>query len=219
MNNRPRDSEKRRDGRRVVPVLLFGVLLALAGCQRRPAVAVYALPDTLLLRSGDLVFRTGVSRESRAVTALDRKSDYTHVGMVVLDGDHWRVLHAVPNERATEQEADSVKLEPLEVFFRSDRAVQGGVYRYPLAPGDTSRLLRRGLALYYDRHPLFDTRFDETDTNAFYCTELVCFLYRQAAGVDLSEGRRHQLPLFPNLIFCSDVFQNSRLEEIWRFER
>lgn len=190
-----------------------------AACRRDVPVEDYVLPDTVRLQSGDLAFREGESRESRAVTTLDRSSLYTHVGMVVWNGDGWYVLHAVPSERATKQEEDSVKLEPIGTFFRSDRAVKGGVYRYPITPADTLALLHRGLALYHDRHPLFDNLFDAEDSTAFYCTELVCFLYQQVTGIDLSEGRRHNLPLYPNLIFCSDVFQNNSLEEVFAFER
>ena len=177
------------------------------------------MPDTVKLQSGDLVFREGISKESRAVTTLDRSSQYTHVGMVVYNCGRWYVLHAVPNERATKNEEDSVKLEPIGTFFRSDRAVSGGVYRYSVTQDDTLELLHRGLGLYYGRHPLFDNYFDAQDTTAFYCTELVYFLYQQVLGVDLSEGRRHNLPLYPNLIFCSDVFKNPQLEEVYRFER
>ena len=190
-----------------------------AACRRDVPVEDYVLPDTVRLQSGDLAFRTGISKESRTVSTLDRSSLYTHVGMVVWNGDGWYVLHAVPSERATKQEEDSVKLEPIGTFFRSDRAVKGGVYRYPITPADTLALFHRGLALYHDRHPLFDNLFDAEDSTAFYCTELVCFLYQQVAGIDLSEGRRHNLPLYPNLIFCSDVFQNNSLEEVFAFER
>jgi hypothetical protein len=176
------------------------------------------MPDTVRLQSGDLVFRTGISKESRAVTTVDRKSMYTHVGMVVWTDGGWRVLHAVPSERASKQEEDSVKFEPIGTFFRSDRAVKGGVYRSPVSPEDTLRLLNRALVTYA-RHPLFDNLFDAEDTTAFYCTELVYFLYQQVLQTDLSEGRRHNLPLFSNLIFCSDVFQNDSLEEVFVFER
>lgn len=207
-----------RDAMIRVSTFLFVICLCFSGCHKKVTPIEYVMPDTVQLRSGDLLFRKGVSRESRAVTTMDRKSDYTHVGMVVWTDDGWRVLHAVPNERATEQEEDSVKLEPVGLFFRSDRAVKGGVFRYPLTPSDTLRLQQRGLALYHTRHPLFDGTFDEHDTVAFYCTELVCFLYRQELGVDLSEGRRHRLPLYPDLIFCSDVFQNPRLEEVFTFD-
>ena len=196
---------------------LFLLCMMTTSCRRANQAIEYYLPDTVQLQTGDLVFRRGESRESRTVTTFDRKSDYTHVGMVMNVDGRWMVLHAVPNERATKREKDSVKLEPIGTFFRSDRAVKGGVYRYPVTPEDTLRLLQKGMDVY-GRHLLFDGQFDFEDTNAFYCTELVWFLYQQTLHIDLSEGRRHHLPLFPELIFCSDIFQNEKLEEIFQFE-
>ena len=198
--------------------LFFVICLMTTSCRRGNQVSEFILPDTVQLQTGDLVFRRGESRESRAVTTFDRKSDYTHVGMVMNVGGRWMVLHAVPNERATKQEKDSVKLEPIGVFFRSDRALMGGIYRYPLTPDDTMRLLHDGLQLY-GRHPLFDGQFDLEDTVSLYCTELVWLLYKQTLNVDLSEGRRHHLPLFPELVFCSDILENKQLTEIFAFER
>ena len=198
--------------------LFFVICLTTTGCHRNNLAVEYVVPDTVYLQTGDLVFRRGESRESRAVTTFDRKSDYTHVGMVMNVGGRWLVLHAVPNERATKQEKDSVKLEPIGVFFRSDRALKGGIYRYPLTPADTLRLLHKGLQLY-GRHPLFDGQFDLEDTVSLYCTELVWLLYQHTLHVDLSEGRRHHLPLFPELVFCSDILENKQLTEIFAFER
>ena len=205
-----------RDDVHIVSTFLLALCMMFAGCHRADNPVEYVMPDTVKLQSGDLAFRTGFSKESRAVTTLDRSSIYTHVGMVVWERGQWWVLHAVPNERATKQEEDSVKLEPIGTFFRSDRAVKGGIYRYPVKPEDTLRLLKHGLALF-GRHPLFDNLFEAHDTNTFYCTELVCFLYQQELQIDLSEGRRHNLPLYPDLIFCSDVFQNQKLEEIFSY--
>lgn len=199
-----------------VSTFLLLISLIFTGCHKKVTPVEYVLPDTVQLQSGDLAFRTGISKESRAVTTLDHNSIYTHVGMVVWTDDGWRVLHAVPNERASKQEEDSVKLEPIGTFFRSDRAEKGGIYRYPLTPKDTQQLREHALALYA-RHPLFDNLFDVQDTIAFYCTELVYFLYLQELQTDLSEGRRHNLPLYPDLIFCTDVSRNSKLQEVWSF--
>lgn len=202
----------------------FGLLLPLffmaswvtVGCHRDSHAVEYVLPDTVLLQTGDIVFRLGESRESRAVTTVDRKGDYSHVGMVMNVNGRWMVLHAVPNERASKQEVDSVKLESIGTFFRSDRAVKGGIYRFPITPEDTLLLLQKGLQLYA-RHPLFDAQFDCEDTTEFYCSELVYFLFLNTLNMDITEGRRHQLPLFPDLIFCSDILQNPKLEEIYTF--
>lgn len=196
--------------------LFFMASLVTIGCHRDSQAVEYVMPDTVHLQTGDIVFRLGESRESRAVTTVDRNGDYSHVGMVINVNGHWMVLHAVPNERATKQEEDSVKLETLGTFFRSDRAVKGGIYRFPITPEDTLRLLQKGLQLYA-RHPMFDGQFDCEDTTDFYCSELVYFLYLNTLNMDITEGRRHQLPLFPDLIFCSDIYQNPKLEEIFTF--
>jgi len=210
---------KGRSGRWSVPTFFLFMLLAFTACHQSVPAELFVMPDTVQFQSGDLVFRKGISNVSRAVNTLDRSGLYTHVGMVVWTQDGWRVLHAVPGERDSEEEADSVKLETFGTYFRRDRAEMGGVYRYPLSSEDTLRLRSRALNLYYGRHPLFDGAFETHDTTAFYCTELVCFLYQQVLDIDLSEGRRHNLPLFPDLIFCSDVFQNDKLEEVFSFER
>lgn len=197
--------------------LFFVVCLITTGCRRNTQPVEFVMPDTVRLQTGDIVFRLGESRESRAVTTFDRKGDYSHVGMVMYVDGQWMVLHAVPNERASEQEEDSVKLETIGTFFRSDRAVKGAVLRYPITSEDTLRLLHEGLQIY-GRHPLFDGQFDCEDTTAFYCSELVYFLYKDALNIDVTEDRRHSLPLFPILIFCSDIFQNDKLEEIFAFD-
>ena len=136
--------------------------------------------------------------------------------MVLWHDGQWCVLHAVPNERATKSEKDSVKLEPIGVFFRSDRALEGCVCRMPLAPEDTLKLLQKAETLY-QRHPLFDKAFDAQDSSTFYCSELVWFLYLQSLNVDLTQGRRHNLSLFPPLIFCSDIKAYPELIEIFKF--
>ncbi|MBQ3740131.1 MAG: hypothetical protein II856_02905 [Bacteroidales bacterium] len=188
----------------------------LAGCRQAPDYTLFEMPDTLALQTGDIVFRTGESLESKTVTSMDTASCYSHVGMVIWHNNQWCVLHAVPNERATKKEKDSVKIEPVGVFFRSDRALEGCVCRMPLAPEDTLKLLSTAENLYR-RHPLFDRAFDDKDSTTFYCSELVWYLYRQSLGVDLTQGRRHNLPLFPPLIFCSDIKAYPELREIYKF--
>lgn len=200
------------------PVSTFFVcLLLLCGaCRQKQDYTLFQMPDTLELHTGDIAFRTGGSAESHAVTSLDTASIYSHVGMIIWYDNKWCVLHAVPNERASKRDKDSVKMEPIGVFFRSDRALEGCICRMPLAPEDTLRLLDNGRDLY-GRHLLFDKFFNDHDTTAFYCSELVYFLYRKSLGVDLTQGRRHNLPLFPPLIFCSDIKSYPKLQEIFAF--
>lgn len=191
-------------------------LLMLSACRHAPDYTLFQVPDTLALQTGDIIFRTGESLESKTVTSVDKKSIYSHVGMVLWHDGQWCVLHAVPNERTTKSEKDSVKLEPIGVFFRSDRAAHGCICRMEQTPADTMKLLQEGKALY-QRHLLFDKAFDDQDSTEFYCSELVWFLYRKSLDVDLTQGRRHDLPLFPPIIFCSDIKAYPELMEIFKF--
>lgn len=193
---------------------VFGLLIFGVSCRQKHDYQLFKMPDTLVLHTGDLAFRTGESMVSKSVTSVDTAGVYSHVGMVIWYENQWCVLHAVPNERATKQEKDSVKMEPIGVFFRSDRAVQGCICRLPLAPEDTLRLWQEGQSVY-SRKLLFDKAFDDKDSMAFYCSELVWFIYKQALGVDLTQGCRHNLPLFPPLIFCSDIKTYPGMKEIF----
>lgn len=192
---------------------VFVLIFLFACCRQKDDYQLFVIPDTLELHTGDIAFRTGESMVSRSVTSVDTAGVYSHVGMVIWHDHQWCVLHAVPNERATKTEKDSVKMEPIGVFFRSDRAVEGCICRLPLAPGDTLKLFNKGEEIY-SRKLLFDKSFDDQDTAAFYCSELVWFLYQQI-GLDLTQGRRHRLPFFPPLIFCSDLHSYSGLHEIY----
>lgn len=194
----------------VVSALLF------CACSSQKSTSKFQFPDSDHLQTGDLVFRIGRSIESHTVTTADNASIYSHVGILLWTGNGWKVLHAVPNERASKQEKDSVKLESLEVFFHPDRATKGGVYRPPINIDDTLKLLQKGLEIH-QRHLLFDNSFNDKDSNAFYCTELVWFIYLSTLDIDLSQGRRHHIPIFPDLIFCSDILAYPEMEEIYKF--
>lgn len=194
------------------------LLAVFYSCGHKKQIIPFDTPEEWKLQSGDLVFREGPSLLSHTVTYADTASAYSHVGMILWTAHGWQVLHAVPNERANKNEKDSVKLEPLETFFRSDRASHGAVYRLapPLSPDDTIKLLLKGQEIH-QRHLLFDGAFDDMDSSAFYCTELVWFIYMKELDIDLSQGRRHKEPLFPYMIFCSDILANPEIRAIYKF--
>ena len=199
-----------------ISTFFFLGIILLTSCHTDSGIQEFQLPGNIQLQSGDLVFRTGRSVVSHTVTLTDHNSVYSHVGMLLWIGNRWQVLHAVPNERESENEKDSVKLEDIGVFFRSDRASEGGVFRIPIADDDTLKLVQKGLNLY-QQHLLFDNAFDDQDSSAFYCTELVWFIYKNELNIDLSQGRRHKVPLFPPLIFCSDLLTYPKIEKIYEF--
>ncbi len=194
--------------------LLCFVSILFSSCEKRDYN--WQIPSELILQTGDLVFREGESIESNVVKGVDRNSSYSHIGLVIWLDSSWQVVHAVPNE-SKKNEKDKVKIEPLGVFFATDKALSGGVYRLDLNAKDTIIIYNKVKEIM-ERSPLFDASMDLQDTNSFYCTELVWHIFRTALNVDLSQGRRHNLPLFPDLIFCSDIISNPDLKEVYQFD-
>ncbi len=188
--------------------------MCLLGCKTEKAE--WTTPEWLELRTGDLVFRKGESLESHVVMGADKKSEYSHVGIVIWNEGEWKVLHAVPNERVRDEDSDSVKMESIGVFFRSDRASGGAIMRPKMEDRDTDMVKKECMEIW-ERRPLFDGAFKTEDTTAYYCTELAYHVYKDALEVDLSQGQRHKFPMFEPLILCSDIYTSPLLEEVYSF--
>lgn len=151
--------------------------------------------DTSILRNGDLIFREGISFESRAVLEIDSGA-YSHIGILYKGEKGWEVIHAVPGE--TEGGIDTVKIEPLAQFLQPDRCVQATTLRTNTSDEIATRAVR------YAKTKVgkpFDNSFDLHDTSAYYCTELIWQAYLRQ-GIDLSKGRRHRLRLFNTETTC-----------------
>jgi len=176
----------------------------------------WQIPPDLILNTGDLVFRQGDSFESNVVMGVDKSSIYSHVGLVIWQDSACRVIHAVPNE-SEKNEKDKVKVESIEEFFATDKALSGGIYRVGLKQEDVA-LIASKVKEIMGRRPLFDASMDLQDTNSFYCTELVWHIFRTSLNIDLSQGRRHSIPLFPDLIFCSDIMSYPNLKLVYQFD-
>jgi len=148
-----------------------------------------------MMAEGDLAFRCGHGVFSSAVTAAGSDGIYSHIGLLVNDGGTWKVVHAVPRERESAGDFDRVKAEPVETYFRSDRACSGALVHTGLS--DAARIATmKSTALQYARDSVpFDHDFSLADSTRLYCTELVWRLYL-TAGTDLSEGRRRKIHLF-----------------------
>ena len=90
-----------------------------ASCGDEAREPVCLMPDTTVVRPGDIVFRRGGGFTSHAVVTLDAHGYYSHVGMVVDTAGRMMVVHAVPGEPDFEGDPDRVKLDSLQKFFSS----------------------------------------------------------------------------------------------------
>ena len=171
------------------------------------------------IRAGDLAFRCGQGLFSRVVTLSEEEGIYSHVGVIVPDGDVWKVVHAVPGERQDGKDFDRVKAEDIEVFFAPGRAVKGCLVHTGLS--DSTRvgmLCRQALQQARDSVP-FDDNYSLEDSTALYCTELVWRLYLRQ-GVDLTQGRRryvNALQIKGDVILPEHILHYSENEQYYHF--
>ena len=194
-------------------LMLLWTVMVMHGCSdTNPPRCI--LPDGCTLHTGDVVFRRGSGITSRTVIALDKKSEYSQVGIVVDSAGVKMVVHAVPGEPDYEGDPDRVKMDNPGTFFSSVNAQLGEVCR----PKDSlvaCRAAKEALRVYR-RHTLFDHDYDDSDTTRMYCTELVVYAFRKA-GVDLVGEERHHIDtpiLTVECLFPSDLLNSDFLKTL-----
>jgi hypothetical protein len=133
------------------------------------------LPDDVVLRAGDVVFRRGSGFTSQAVLMAEKGGAYSHTGIVVDSAGVLMIVHAVPGEPDFEGDEDRVKMEHPNEFFAPAKAQQGAVYRH--RSSEVARQAAKAAVQVYRRGVLFDHDYNSSDTTKMYCTELVIFAY------------------------------------------
>lgn len=143
--------------------------------------------DKTILKSGDLIFRKGLSFVSNMVMLADKRCSFSHVGLIYLNDSDVYVIHTTPDE--SEDGIDKVKLDRLEDYLRIDRATATSVYRLQ----DSLRVLYAESSIenaleFFHQKILFDAALDLTESDKLYCTELVWKAYKDS-GIDLIDSK------------------------------
>ena len=194
-------------------IIFFVFVVSLTTCKKKEENSF----ESIAFQHGDLVFREGIGTKSRAVLHVDSLGIYSHIGIVVLQDSVFQVVHITPGERKSGENVDKIKIEPVNEFWRKDRAQHGALYRLKenswgeKAAEQALRLLQKGV--------LFDHNYQLCDTTEMYCTEFVWYSYAQA-GKDISFGKRSVLnvPLYAGTyILPSDIYLNSEFVLLYKF--
>ena len=175
---------------------MVGLVLCVSGASAYLGNAAHVKPlldlGSVILKSGDVVFRRGGSLASDLVLSADGRSTFSHVGIVkVVEGVPW-VIHAIVDEPPGD--AGSVKFEPLREFLTPDRAIEAAIYRPRSSFQKNGEVAAQVAMTYANRHVPFDSDFDLATPDKLYCTELIWRAYREA-GIELTDGRFDQLSL------------------------
>ena len=202
--------------RRLLVLILPLCMLACSDTDRMQSGSI--LPDDVELKAGDVVFRRGSGFTSQAVLIAEKGGSYSHTGIVVDSAGVLMIVHAVPGEPEYEDDEDRVKMEHPQSFFHPMRAQQGAVYRHVDSIAAQQAAMRA--FQIYQRHPLFDHDYDDTDTTKLYCTELVVHAYSQTMSPlkDVHHQHLHLVGFEADCILPSDVLGCKDLKQVATFE-
>ncbi len=171
----------------------------------------------IALQDGDLVFRKGRSIESQVVLIADRKSSYSHVGVVCILNNIPYVINAVPDESS--DGIAYIKMEKLSVFFSAENASIGSIFRLKKQFANRAKLAALKAKSFYDIKLVFDGAFDMKSDDKLYCTELVWKAFKMT-GIDLIQGKFDKLflPFVKGFVILpSSLLHSSFIEEIYYF--
>lgn len=192
------------------PLLLLIVMLTVVSCLKEKKSAVLQINN---LQNGDLIFRRGRSTESHAVFITDRKSNFSHVGIIYIEDKIPFVIHAVPGENKSGP--DYIKKEIVEDYLSPEKASEYSVYR-----SDFSETINKSAALwankFYLEKRVFDEKYDLSSDDKLYCTELILKAYRQAGYQTLTINTTQLNLLIKNfeLIMPGNIIENSHFHSI-----
>lgn len=129
-------------------------------------------------KDGDLIFQTSESPQCEAVR-IATNSKFSHCGIIYDINGKWFVFEAV----------QPVKLTPIEDWIRHGRDNKYVVKRLKNEKVLNPQILEKMKAYsqQFDGKQ-YDAYFEWTD-NRIYCSELLWKIYKNAAGIELSELR------------------------------
>ena len=197
--------------------IIIGIAIITAHFHSKSRVINNNFNTEIIVKNGDLVFRKGRSVESEIVLVTDRESLYSHVGIIQIIEEVPFVIHTVPGDGV--KGSSLVKQEALSVFFNSENAVMGSVFRIKREYAKTAFLAAEKARSFHKNKLVFDGAYDLKSENELYCTELVWKAYIDS-GMDLIQGDFDQLfGPFNNakIIFPSSLLKSQYLTEIYRF--
>ena len=135
------------------------------------------LADNNEIKSGDLIFQTSLSGQSKAIQ-LATKSKYSHCGLIYKDGKDYFVFEAV----------QPVKRTPLDKWIARGQDGKYVIKRLKnadevITPETLSKMKQVGDKF---KGKNYDLTFEWSD-DKIYCSELIWKIYERGAGIEIGK--------------------------------
>lgn len=132
-------------------------------------------PESQTLKSGDIIFQTSQSSQSKAIQ-LATRSEYSHMGIIYMEGDQTFVYEAV----------QAVKSTPLKEWIARGKNQHYVVKRLKNSEEVlTTETLNKMKAVGNKfKNKNYDLYFEWSD-DRIYCSELVWKIYFEATGISI----------------------------------
>lgn len=162
-----------------------------------------------LLRSGDLVLRTGSDAISYMLRQMNQKNKtYSHCGIVMIENGYPFVYHSIGGE---DNPDETLRRDSASFFFSPAHNQRLGIARLGLSDKEVARL--HGLVQQYHQAAVrFDMDFDLQTDDKLYCAE---FVYK---AICAATGDTQFFPLTSlfgkEYVGVDDLYENKHAEII-----
>lgn len=155
----------------ILIIAILGLTLLIGVNARKRLITLPAI------HSGDLIFQTSQSAQSKAIQ-LATKSKYSHCGIVYKEGDKFYVFEAV----------QPVKRTPLDKWIARGKGGHYVIKRLKnadkvLTPAALKKMQQVG-ATFNGKN--YDLTFEWSD-DRIYCSELIWKVYQRATGIEIGK--------------------------------
>lgn len=149
--------------------------------------------EVALLHDGDIILRKGFGFVSNKITEiLNEPYRLSHCGIVVADTNESYVIHSVSS---TLSDYDGLQSCSLKKFAAESKANSIVVVRFVDTAFASSNTIVADAKKYLRERVPFDNKFDLTDNDKMYCTELVWKILLDNYGIDIYPDKSSHLYL------------------------
>lgn len=187
---------------------VFFILAAMAVfIFRKPQPVALQLPQQIVLKQGDWIFREGTGTDSKLIQYLSG-SRYSHIGIIVQTTPTVLIAHAVNDEDSTL--SDQVLLSGPDDFLSISKAKSFAIARPKFLSGEQLS----GTALYARRQVGTPFLLDSRNNPHFYCTTLILNAVRSQAKSFDPKWQYLDVAVFKGYYLFPESFTRENIEWI-----